>query len=457
MSASISAFVCFSALTGFTETLSNAMKRNPDAGEAELDLFIQNNLPKMPNPVQTAQLLCSELSVYSAAHESTKAKLREAQALATFLGYADSSHEQEEERKRRKEKAISELQQALQGIMSGSDAVKVDAAVEHSLDTYNQRLHPEDVAFVSKFSKNVITLCIKIAYLYMLEKGNNESISSNSSSTNPSESTPTHNKTAELASAAIIRGSRLLEYLTPDMNDVETAYKVMHARTLEACGEYLRASKAFSLLAQSEKEGKFSAESSLQRVCGGFYRNSKEGSRTPLESALVCAVLARPGNERSKIIELLLETKAPNNKPIPKLTIYDKLLSDRIVRSEDISEFEKHVTLLTYHEKRAFKNAIAQHNLLCVSKVYTSVSFERLAELLFVESPSVAEDIAAQMITDGTLSTTTAAAAELDQVDSCIYFKALSLQQPQHTSVPFDLWGNRTQKLCAFIDSFELN
>ena len=398
--------------------LSDALKREDEKGvEDMLDFFTHECLPQLPSPGRAALVLDDVFKSYSSTHEKVEIKLCEARALAAYLESAGSAQAVEG--------AVRELQQILQRVMSGSTAVKVDEAIERSLDTYDQRLRPEDVCFVSRFSRVVVTLCVKIAYLCLSGDRDGNWI--------------------DATAKTITRGSRLLEYLTPEMSRMRTAHAFLHARVLECRGDFLRASKIFFEIAQNES-GPLAAEDSLKSVVGGFYRNTCDGGmRSPAESALVCAVLAQPGPERSKMLgalranERLLE--------ISEQPFFSKITSSRIARREDILEFERSFALLP-REVPVFRSAVAQHNLLCASRVYMNASFGQLAEIMCIEAPEpplsreeIAEDIAVQMINDGRLD------AEIDQVDSFIFFKGCG------SSMPNDFWNDRAQKLCTFIDT----
>lgn len=392
--------------TKWVEILGDALKSNDESCiEEVLEYFVTACLPQMPHPTQASQTLRDIFGPYSSAHKRIEIKVSESQALATFLERPDDPGE-----------AIRELQQILQRVMSGSTAVKVDEAIERSLDTHDQKLRPEDVGFVSQFSEVVITLCVKIAYLYMLRGDcSNEDVDS--------------------VSKTITRGSRLLEYLTPEMGDARVAHSFLHARTLELRCEFLRASKIYFEIARNESESG-GAESSLKRVLGGFCcRDGEKKMRSPAESAFVCAVLAQPCPERSSLLKTFKMNE--NLLVIGEQAFFDKVASDKIIRRQDILGFEESFALLP-REVPALRNAVAQHNLLCSSRVYVNIGFERLAELLHVGSGAEAESVAAQMISEGRLQ------AEIDQVDSCIYFKG--------RPAPTDFWNNRANRLCSFID-----
>lgn len=166
--------------------------------------------------------------------------------------------------------------------------------------------------------------------------------------------------------------------------------------------------------------------------------------RSPAESALVCAVLAQPGSERSKML-CSLKANDGGLLKISEQSFFSKVTSNRIIRRQDILDFGRAFALLP-REVPVFRSAVAQHNLLCASRVYTNASFGQLAETLCIEAPDpplskeeVAESIAAQMISEGRLD------AEIDQVDSFIFFKG--------GSMPNDFWNDRAQKLCTFIDT----
>ena len=100
--------------------------------------------------------------------------------------------------------------------------------------------------------------------------------------------------------------------------------------------------------------------------------------------------------------------------------VLTKMYMNHVLRKEELLKFEDS---LAPHQKAIMgdgltivERAVIEHNMVAVSKLYTSIYFSELGGILGVEAER-AEKIAAKMIMDGSLL------GSIDQVDSLLSFE----------------------------------
>ena len=161
----------------------------------------------------------------------------------------------------------------------------------------------------------------------------------------------------------------------------------------------------------------------------------------PRSAAVTCAVLAPAGPNRSRVLAALCRDERTIE--LPTFNILSKMFLDRILRSEEIKEFEG---TLKQHQlakiaisssdrlasaaeedttdpnasKRTgpatvLDRAVMEHNLLASSKIYNNITFSGLGALLDL-TPGAAETMARRMIEQGRLK------GSIDQVEKLISF-----------------------------------
>ncbi|TFK89833.1 hypothetical protein K466DRAFT_486007 [Polyporus arcularius HHB13444] len=166
-----------------------------------------------------------------------------------------------------------------------------------------------------------------------------------------------------------------------------------------------------------------------------------------LSAAMTCAVLAPAGPNRSRVLASLCRDE--RTQELPSFKIMEKMFRDRILRSNEIKEFEG--TLKPHQLARieisnndrlaasvvadddevhdptvstrkgpstVLDRAVMEHNLLASSKVYNNITFRGLGALLDV-TPGAAENMARKMIEQGRLKGT------IDQVEKLISFEVM--------------------------------
>ena len=160
---------------------------------------------------------------------------------------------------------------------------------------------------------------------------------------------------------------------------------------------------------------------------------------------MTCAILAPAGPNRSRMLASLCRDERTQD--LPSFKIMEKMFRDRILRSNEIKEFEgtlkshqlakieissndRLASIVADDDEAAndptvskrkgpstvLDRAVMEHNLLASSKVYNNITFPGLGTLLDV-SPGAAETMARRMIEQGRLKGT------IDQVEKLITFE----------------------------------
>lgn len=157
-----------------------------------------------------------------------------------------------------------------------------------------------------------------------------------------------------------------------------------------------------------------------------------------LNKALVCAILAPAGPQRSRMLGTLF--KDERSQRSPAYSMLNKMYLERIINPHDAKQFE---SLLSEHQKATtsdgysiLQRAVIEHNLVAVSKIYTNITFNELGGLLGIPSEK-SEKIASQMISEGRLS------GFVDQIESVLHFQA-SEQLAQ--------WDRRIESFCVQVN-----
>lgn len=105
-----------------------------------------------------------------------------------------------------------------------------------------------------------------------------------------------------------------------------------------------------------------------------------------------------------------------------------RMYHERFVLPSDITSFEAtlqpHQKAVTADGSTIFAKAIVDHNLMAAARVYSTITFDSLGQLLGIDAKR-AERTAAKMITEHRL------AATIDHIDSTLVFTAEGQQQQQ--------------------------
>uniref|UniRef100_A0A1I8GFG6 COP9 signalosome complex subunit 4 n=1 Tax=Macrostomum lignano TaxID=282301 RepID=A0A1I8GFG6_9PLAT len=198
-------------------------------------------------------------------------------------------------------------------------------------------------------------------------------------------------------------------------------YKVYYARVLDLKGKFYEAAMRY-------------IELSLQA-------GETEHQMQHLEAATVCTVLCPASSQRSAMLARLY--KDERSQRLAWRGLVEKLFRERLVRRDELLEFS---ASLQPHQRQASPNsdglttleaAVAEHNLLAVSRLYNNISLAYLGQLLEVQ-PERAEQMAARMIAEQRL------VGCIDQIRGFVQF------EERH---PMSLWDCRIRDLCEQVNS----
>ncbi|KAB5530366.1 hypothetical protein GE09DRAFT_1252498 [Coniochaeta sp. 2T2.1] len=136
-----------------------------------------------------------------------------------------------------------------------------------------------------------------------------------------------------------------------------------------------------------------------------------------LAMAIKCAILAPAGPPRSRVLGRLY--KDERSAGLEEYGILEKIFLDRLLDTAEVSKFaeglQSHQLAITSDGSTVLDKAVVEHNLLAVSRLYSNIGFEALAQLLGLDAEK-AEDTTARMIGEGRL------AGSIDQIDEIIWF-----------------------------------
>lgn len=137
-----------------------------------------------------------------------------------------------------------------------------------------------------------------------------------------------------------------------------------------------------------------------------------------LSAAIVCAVLAPAGPQRSRTLARLYKDDRASQ--VDQYAILEKIFLDRLLIPAEVEAFaaklQPHQLAKTSDGSTVLDKAVLEHNLLAASRLYSNIGIDQLAELLNVDAER-AEAYAAQMIEQGRL------AGYIDQIARFIYFE----------------------------------
>ncbi|KAI4201168.1 MAG: hypothetical protein LQ346_002222 [Caloplaca aetnensis] len=175
-------------------------------------------------------------------------------------------------------------------------------------------------------------------------------------------------------------------------------FQLSEARILDARRKFLEASQAYH---------SFSFSNVL---------DEEERTRA-LSSAIVCAVLAGAGPQRSRALgKLYKDDRAPQ---VPEFGILENMFLDRLLSPEEVTKFSEklssHQLAQTSDGSTVLAKAVVEHNLLSVSRLYDNIGLDELANLLGLDADK-AEGYAARMLEQGRI------AGSIDQIDRVILF-----------------------------------
>ncbi|KAI9848623.1 MAG: hypothetical protein M1838_000462 [Thelocarpon superellum] len=136
-----------------------------------------------------------------------------------------------------------------------------------------------------------------------------------------------------------------------------------------------------------------------------------------LSSAIICAVLAPAGPQRSRTLARLY--KDERGAQLPEFGILEKMFLDRLLSPDEVEKFaaglSEHHLARTSDGSTVLRKAVVEHNLLGASRLYNDIGMWELGVLLDLPG-AMAEEYAAGMIEQGRL------AGHIDQIQQVVYF-----------------------------------
>jgi COP9 signalosome complex subunit 4 len=135
-----------------------------------------------------------------------------------------------------------------------------------------------------------------------------------------------------------------------------------------------------------------------------------------LQSAAVCAVLAKAGPRRTRMLATLV--KDERSSTVPAYKMLERVYANRIVRPQHVEEFTQQ---LKEHQKAtSLDQAVLEHNISAAATVYANLRIDALARLLGVDVIR-AERAVTRMVMEDRLDAT------VDQVAGIVRFEKRGL------------------------------
>ena len=159
-----------------------------------------------------------------------------------------------------------------------------------------------------------------------------------------------------------------------------------------------------------------------------------------LSNAITCAILAKAGPHRSRIMGLVC--KDNRTQALTNASILLKMHRAELLRSDELKEFEdslqSHQKAIVSGGRTILGQAIMEHNMIAAARLYDNISLNELADLLGLEV-DVSENLAAKMIAEGRLQ------ASIDQIENLIEF------QDNAKDSPLLSWDKRIDGVCNLV------
>eukprot|EP01084_Bolivina_argentea_P019563 36354_1 len=136
-----------------------------------------------------------------------------------------------------------------------------------------------------------------------------------------------------------------------------------------------------------------------------------------LENAVNCAILAKAGGPRTRVLAMLHRDERSKN--LKNYKVLEKMHKNMILSKKNQEDFARQLS--DHHQARlaggltVLQKAVYEHNMLAAAQLYKNIRIEELSKLLGV-TLTQAEDLARVMIQENRLNAT------IDQVDGIIEF-----------------------------------
>lgn len=214
------------------------------------------------------------------------------------------------------------------------------------------------------------------------------------------------------AEAYINRAAELIHLVTDQ--GLKISYKACYARILDYKRNFLKAAVHYYELSQIVNE--------QERL-------------DALEFAVICAILAKAGPQRSRQLATLYKDERSSKLDI--YSILEKMYMERVLRKAEVDKFAKvlrpHQMAILNDGSTVLDRAVMEHNLLSASKLYNNITFAELGSLLEI-SPERAEKVAARMMSEERMK------GSIDQIDQLIQF--------ENAGESITIWNVHIESVC---------
>ena len=195
--------------------------------------------------------------------------------------------------------------------------------------------------------------------------------------------------------------------------------ELMKQQTREAALIVLRFKTCYARVLDNERKFHEAALRYMELSQSTFDAVKDSDRQQSLEYAISCAILAKAGPPRSRVLALLYSDE--RSKHLQNFGMLEKMFKDRIISNAEVLTFEKmlqdHQKADTSNKRTVLQNSVIEHNLLAASKIYRNIRCNELGTLLGIDA-NEAEKLASSMIEQGRLHAT------IDQVQALIEFQA---------------------------------
>ena len=221
-----------------------------------------------------------------------------------------------------------------------------------------------------------------------------------------------------------------------DDKELKLMFQLSQARILDARRKFLDASQIYHGVSMSTT---LAEEERLQS----------------LSQAIICAVLAPAGPQRSRVLGKLFKDERANQ--LEEFGILEKMFFDRLISPTEVAKFRDrlavHQLALTSDGSTVLAKAVIEHNLLGDSRLYNNIGIQELGLLLGLPAEK-AEGYAADMLEQGRLI------GRIDQIDGIIFFETSTggsydggiSKTAQHSATNLGKWDRNVQGLTEEVE-----
>eukprot|EP01104_Vermistella_antarctica_P017252 TRINITY_DN6089_c0_g2_i1.p1 TRINITY_DN6089_c0_g2~~TRINITY_DN6089_c0_g2_i1.p1 ORF type:complete len:391 (+),score=111.00 TRINITY_DN6089_c0_g2_i1:129-1301(+) len=160
-----------------------------------------------------------------------------------------------------------------------------------------------------------------------------------------------------------------------------------------------------------------------------------------LKCAVICAILASAGPQRSRILSTLYKDER-TIKLDDVFGILEKMYLERVLRGPEVLKFaamlKPHQMAVLSDGSTVLDQAVIEHNLLSASKLYNNITFVELGSLLDIDATK-AEEVAAKMIGESRMNGT------IDQIEQLLVF--------EHEGDRLTVWDRHIERVCSSVNT----